>query len=210
LEQCPRAQLVSSWAINERHANAFAFPLDRCRWINDGDCFDIGDRKLIAVRPPTYDSPATRGLFDPRTGVYWAVDCFATPIPGDATVSTFATDVGDLDPDFWWHGTTMFVLNALSPWVKLVDRDKFAATVARVRDLQPQTIVAAHSPVITSPSIERALSQTSNLVDVELPPIPDDSALQHLLAAIQPGPLPEAVNGAVSTAALRDGVPQLR
>src|SRR3954447_2418140 len=76
LTACPNATLVSSWAITERHTNAFEFPLDRCRWINDGDSFDVGDRQLLAVRPPVYDSPATRGLLDQRTGVYWGVDSF--------------------------------------------------------------------------------------------------------------------------------------
>jgi flavorubredoxin len=66
---CPHATLVCSWAITERFANAFELPLGRCRWVNDGDTFDAGDRTLTALRPPTYDSPATRGLFDGSTGV---------------------------------------------------------------------------------------------------------------------------------------------
>ena len=65
----------------ERHTNCFDFPLDRCRWVMDGDSLDIGDRTLQALRPPVFDSPTTRGLFDPTTGVYWAVDTFATPLP---------------------------------------------------------------------------------------------------------------------------------
>ena len=36
MDRCPNATLVSSWAITERHSNTFDFPLDRCRWINDG------------------------------------------------------------------------------------------------------------------------------------------------------------------------------
>ena len=32
------------------------------------------------MRPPIFDSPTTRGLFDPTTGVYWASDSFATPM----------------------------------------------------------------------------------------------------------------------------------
>ena len=81
---CPNATLVCSWAILERHSNAFNFPLERCRWINDGESFDVGDRELLAVRPPLWDSPTTRGLFDRSTGVYWGVDSFACPMPGAA------------------------------------------------------------------------------------------------------------------------------
>jgi hypothetical protein len=78
---CPKAQLVCSWAITERFANAFAFPLERCRWLNDGDTFEAGDRTLMALRPPLYDSPATRGLLDQRTRVYWAADSSPPPSP---------------------------------------------------------------------------------------------------------------------------------
>jgi len=50
---CPNAMLVCSWVITERFANAFGFPLERCRWINDGDSFRAGDRTLVALRPPS-------------------------------------------------------------------------------------------------------------------------------------------------------------
>ncbi|MGH8981987.1 MAG: MBL fold metallo-hydrolase, partial [Acidimicrobiales bacterium] len=75
MERCPQATLVCSWALTERHTNAFNFPLDRCRWLDDGTSFDAGDRQLRLVRPPIYDAPTTRGLFDTTTGVYWASDC---------------------------------------------------------------------------------------------------------------------------------------
>ncbi len=101
---CPKAQLVCNWAMVERHTNCFDFPLERCRWIMHDESFSIGDRTLHAVRPPVFDSPTTRGLFDPTTGVYWAVDTFATPLP-DPHVA-----IADLDPEFWQFGMTMFAL----------------------------------------------------------------------------------------------------
>ena len=95
---CPNARLVCNWAMVERHTNCFNFPLERCRWIMHDESFSIGDRTLHAVRPPVFDSPTTRGLFDPTTGVYWAVDTFATPLP-DPNMG-----IADLDPDFWQFG----------------------------------------------------------------------------------------------------------
>ena len=92
---CPNATLVCNWAMVERHTNCFDFPLQRCRWVMDGESLDIGDRTLLAMRPPVYDSPTTRGLFDPTTGVYWASDAFATPLPDPQM------GIGDLDPEFW-------------------------------------------------------------------------------------------------------------
>ena len=52
----------------------WATPLDRCRFVNDGDAIDAGDRRLVALRPPVFDNPTTRGLFGERTGVLWSVD----------------------------------------------------------------------------------------------------------------------------------------
>ena len=69
LTSCPNARLVCNWAMVERHTNCFDFPLDRCHWVMDGETFDAGDRTLVALRPPVFDSPTTRGLFDPVTGV---------------------------------------------------------------------------------------------------------------------------------------------
>ena len=107
MSACPNAQLVCSWAMIERHTNCFDFPLDRCRWVMHEESFDVGDRTLHALRPPLYDSPTTRGLFDSSTGVYWSVDTFATPLP-DPHVG-----VADLDPEFWDFGMTLFAYGAL-------------------------------------------------------------------------------------------------
>ncbi|HEX6416890.1 MAG TPA: MBL fold metallo-hydrolase [Acidimicrobiales bacterium] len=183
---CPRAELVCSWALTERFANAFDFPLERCRWVNDGDAFDAGDRTLVALRPPTYDSPATRGLLDHSTGVYWAADAFATPVPGGDGATSLAADVADLDADFWWNGMVMFGLHALSPWVSLVDADRFSATVDRVAQHRPATIVSAHSPAITGAGVDQVLALTRRLPGATPPPPPDQVALDDILAAAVP------------------------
>src|SRR5947208_7124847 len=95
---CRNATLVCNWAMVERHTNCFDFPLRRCRWIMDGDTLDVGDRQLLARRPPVFGSPTTRGVFDPTTGVYWSVDTFATPLPDPQMA------IADLDAEFWEFG----------------------------------------------------------------------------------------------------------
>ena len=105
---CRNAHLVCNWAMVERHSNCFDFPLERCRWVMHEESFSVGDRTLHAIRPPIYDSPTTRGLFDPKSGVYWAVDTFATLLPDPEMA------VADLDPDFWSQGMAMFAFGGLS------------------------------------------------------------------------------------------------
>jgi len=182
METCPNATLVCSWALVERFANAYEFPLSRCRWVNHGDAFAAGERTLVALRPPVYDSPTTRGLLDTTTGVYWAVDAFATPVPGGPG-ATPPDHVKELDPEFWWAGMVMYGLHGLSPWLELVEADRYAATV---RDLQKHgmtTIVSAHSPLIDGASVEAAFDMVARLAGAQAPPCPDQSVLEALLGA---------------------------
>ncbi len=181
MEACPNATLVCSWALTERFSNAFGFPLRRCRWLNDGEFLDLGDRRILAVRPPVYDSPATRGFLDQRTGVYWGVDAFATPCPGEPVAT-----VAELDPGFWAEGMAMCIHHALAPWVGLVDRQRFAAEIDRVRALGMSTIATAHSPLITPGSVEDAFTVLRRVPDVAVPPVPDQTVLDMVLAAAAP------------------------
>ena len=174
---CPNATLVCNWAMVERHTNSFDFPLERCRWVMHGEALNVGDRTLHALRPPVFDSPTTRGLFDPTTGVYWAVDTFATPLP-DPQIG-----VGDLDPDFWEFGMTLFALGAVSPWLSMVDEAKFAASVDQVQRLDITTIACCHSPVLDGSDIERAFAHVRQLPSVDPPPLPDQSVLEQIVAA---------------------------
>jgi flavorubredoxin len=182
MEACPNAQLVCNWSMVERHTNCFSFPLERCRWVMDGESLDIGDRTLFAIRPPVFDSPTTRGLFDPTTGVYWGVDTFAAPLPDPKMA------VADLDPEFWQFGLTLFAYGAVSPWMAMVDPAKFAATVDRLRALDITTIAACHPPVIVGRLIDQVLDTVAAFPTVEPPPLPDQSILDQIVAATsQPG-----------------------
>jgi flavorubredoxin len=182
---CPNATLVSSWALTERYSNAFDFPLLRCRWMDDGVTFEAGDRQMKVARPPLYDCPTTRGLFDTKTGVYWASDTFATPVPGGAEADELARDVSELEAEFWNHGMTIFAFNALSPWLSLVDPDRFDAEVQRFADLGIATIISAHSPSITGSNVAAALETMRKLPTTECPPAPDQSVLDLIVAATQ-------------------------
>jgi hypothetical protein len=177
MSACPNAKLVCNWAMIERHTNCFNFPLDRCRWIMDGDSLDVGDRTLLAMRPPVFDSPTTRGLFDPSTGVYWAVDTFATPLP-DPKMS-----IADLDEEFWTFGLTLFALGAVSPWLTMLDPAKYGRYVDGTQNLGITTVAACHSPVIEGDFIAKAFDHVRTLPSVDPPPLPDQSVLDEIIAA---------------------------
>ena len=174
MARCPKATLVCSWGLVERFSNAFAFPLERCRWANDGERFDAGDRTLRAVRPPLYDSPTTRGLLDERSGVYWAADAFATPMP--QPVAT----VADLDAEFWAQGHAMFAHHGLAPWLRLVDDGRFQAGIDRFAALGATAIAGAHTPLVPGSQIPAATELLRVLPTAEVPPAPDQVVLDAI------------------------------
>ena len=177
LTACPNAQLVCNWAMVERHTNGFNFPLDRCRWVMHEETFDVGNRTLAAIRPPVFDSPTTRGLFDPSTGVYWSVDTFATPLLDPKM------GIADLEPDFWRDGMTLFAFGAVSPWLAMTDPGKFGRSVDTVQGLDITTIAGCHTPVIEGAFIQQAFDQVRAFPLADPPPLPDQSALDQVVAA---------------------------
>jgi flavorubredoxin len=177
LDACPNATLVVTWAMTERLGASFGLPRDRLRWVDDRSGFDVGDRVLRTLRPPVYDSPTTRCLFDPTTRVLWASDAFATPMPAEPV-----DRVDDLPPPMWAEGMAMFHHHALCPWLSLVDPDRYLAEVGHLRALDATTIVSAHAPVIAGRSVERALDHLAALPHTEPPPHPDQLMLDTLRA----------------------------
>lgn len=178
MEACPNATLVASWFLCERlSAEGFAVPPTRWRWLGDGESLDIGDRTLGLLRPPLYDSPTTRGLFDPQTGVYWASDCFATPV---AKGTAF---IEELDPNDWTEGFTAFNLWN-SPWVSLVDPEAFGVECRRLEQLRPAAIATCHGPTIEAPNVQRAFDMLRQLPTMAIPPQPGQPTLDDIVAAM--------------------------
>ena len=170
------ATLVSTWFQLERLGGDYELPLDRMRWINDGESFDAGDRKLVAIRPPVFDSPTTRGLFDSKTGVYWASDSFATSVPGPTA------DVSELNSEEWRQGVQMFGM-AVSPWISLTDPNKYAAHVNRLKEVDIKVIAGAHTPPIYGSYTRTAIDMMYDLPFAPAFENPTQADLDAMLAA---------------------------
>lgn len=173
MEAAPNAVAIINWFMQERMGASLEVSPLRQRWVGDNERIEIGDRTLVTVRPPIFDSPTTRGLFDPTTGVYWASDSFATPmlIP--------VHDVSYLDPGFWDEGMATFN-NYVSPWINLTDDRKFQATVDRVEALGASCILGCHTPVIGRDNVDKAIAATRRSPFVEVAPEPDQSVLDQI------------------------------
>ena len=176
LDRCPNAILVTSWTATSRLAGDVPLPMDRLRWVDPGGSWDAGDRTLHVVRPPLFDSPATRGLYDPTTKVLWAVDTFGALVPGAVL------EADDADPDLY-EGSFRLLNQWNTPWLEWLDRDRFAAHLRASAELDLAAVASAHGPVLRGDRIRRAFSDTAALVGEAVPPTPDQAMLDQLLAA---------------------------
>ncbi|MBA2445685.1 MAG: hypothetical protein H0V49_10185 [Nocardioidaceae bacterium] len=140
---------MTTWFGVGRMADHYDIPMPRVRFVRDGDSFDAGDRTFTAVRPPLFDNPVTRGLFDDKTGVYWSVDTFAIPVPHPVE------ELSHLDQRDVEEGLQLGA-RLISPWHAWLDPGKWNAHVDRVQALPIETIASCHAPVIRAPNVDRA------------------------------------------------------
>ncbi len=181
LEMCPNATIVCNWFMAERMGADYLLPIDRMRWVNHGETFRAGDRELLAFIPPTFDSPTTRGLFDPTTGVYWASDSFSSPVTHEVT------NISQLDPGFWRESFSM-MQRTLSPWHQWLDPSRYQAHLDRVRALGATTVATAHGPTLHGAQIASGLELLRELPYLPAAPQPGqadlEAAIRGLLGAI--------------------------
>lgn len=175
LDRCPNATLVASFAITSRLGGDIELPIERMRWLDVGESMDLGDRTLTALRPPMFDSPATRGFFDSTSRVLWAADSFGALVPGAVH------EAAEVPVDLWEQ--SFDTLNSWNtPWLEWVDRDRFAAQVAVTRALAPATIASAHGPVLRDRMIDDALARTLDLAGQPPVPMPGSELLDAIVS----------------------------
>jgi len=179
LDLCPQATLVGNWTMTARLGGDIELPLHRMRWVDAGESFDVGDRTLHLVRPPLFDSPATRGLFDASTGVLWAVDTFGAMVQGAIV------EADDADPDLY-AGTFPALNQWNTPWLEWVDADRFTAHVRQTADLPLTAVASAHGPILRGARIATAFDDTLALTTQPAPPTPGQDMLDALLATFAP------------------------
>jgi flavorubredoxin len=178
MERCVNATLVVNYPIVARLVGDVELPIDRMQWVNEGETLTLSDRALHFVRPPMFDSPSTRAVFDSSTGVMWGADSFAAALPG--TVFEVA-DVPDemLDEHFPLHNQWN------TPWLQWVDRARFDAHVADTASLPVTAWASAHGPVFRGDEqIADALARTRALAGAPMPPLPGQDVLELIQAVL--------------------------
>jgi flavorubredoxin len=174
LERCPNARLVTNFVGIGRMAEEWALPLPRVYVANNGDRFHAGDRELVAIRPPYFDSPATRGLWDAKTGVYYSADAFGAVVPQSCTSAQ------EVPADAYREGFNWFN-RANHPWHVLTDPAKIDAELDVIRRIEPSVIVSAHGPAAHGVS-QHLCDMLSGVSALDPLGLPSQADLDRLLA----------------------------
>lgn len=183
LDAAPGARVVTTFLGAGAMSTEHPLPMDRVYFLNPGQSLDVGDRELHAFRPPLFDNPATVGFYDDRSRTCFSSDCFGGPMP-TADIA-MGPDVGVVHAGEL-RGAQRLWASVDSPWVQLVDSDRFLATVDPLRSMDPDTILSTHLP----PAIGLASQFIETLGTVPgMSPFvgPDQEALQQMLAGFEPG-----------------------
>jgi glyoxylase-like metal-dependent hydrolase (beta-lactamase superfamily II) len=179
LEEAPRVRLVTTFLGYGVLSLFEAVPLDRVYLVNPGESLDVGDRRLVAYKPPTFDNPATTGLYDTRSRALFSSDCFG------ALVQAPADDAESIDADDLRQGQVLWT-SIDSPWLHKVDESKFAAELAEVRRIEPAHVLSSHLPPAQRLT-EVFLSSLAAVPGAEPFVGPNQAALEAMLAGMTQG-----------------------
>jgi flavorubredoxin len=177
LDENPHLRVITSFLGVGIMGLAMPLPMDRVHLVNPGQSVDAGDRRLTAIRPPTFDNPITQGLYDDRSGILFSSDCFG------ALLDDVPESVEDLSDEALWQGQVSWA-TVDSSWLHHVDRAMFAAELHRIRALEPRMILSSHLPAAPGGALDRLLGALASVPDA--PPFvgPDQVALEQMLASV--------------------------
>jgi flavorubredoxin len=178
LERCPNATLIGNFFLVERLGLEKDLPLDRIRCVDHGGRFDAGDRTLHLFRPPIFDGPTTRGLYDPTTATMWIVDSFAGMVDGEEALY----DVHEV-PTGLYEETFRAFNSMVSPWHQWLDPVVYGRHVDEVEAMGVLTAASAHGSVHTGGAVHAAFDRVRCLAAAPITPDPGQPALDEMLVA---------------------------
>jgi len=175
LSENPKLKVVTTF-LGVGIMSLFApVPMDRVYLVNPGQQLTVGDRTLTAVKPPTFDNPATTGFHDSKSGAFFSSDCFGAVL---ADVPRNATELSDQDLR---QGQVLWA-TVDAPWLHKVDRALFAKELHGIRSMEPSMVLSSHLPAAPGTMTERLLASLE-VVPGAAPFVgPDQAALQQMLA----------------------------
>ncbi len=181
LAEAPRAKVVTTFLGLGRYSLRGALPPERVFLLNPGQSLDVGDRRLIALRPPTFDAPETTAIFDSKTRTLFSSDCFGAVVqqPADDAMSLGSAALRD-------GGVLWTTID--SPWLHNTEQRVLDRMLQAIQGLQPDWVLSSHLP--PARGIVDTLLGNIAMARAASPWVGPDQAA--LMAAMTPPPPPRA------------------
>ncbi|MGW0039314.1 MBL fold metallo-hydrolase [Gordonia sp. NPDC003376] len=184
LDAAPHARLITTFGAVGTLSCERPVPLDRVYFLNPGESIDVGDRRLVAFRPPLFDNPCTVGCYDPRSSTCFTSDCLGAPLSSahlaTADDATAITESELVAAQQLWASVD-------SPWVRLVDPGKYLPAVHSLRSFGADQLLSTHLPPVMRHT-DIAFDMLAGAPDVAEFSAPDQGALEALLASFESAP----------------------
>ena len=174
LRTAPRAMVITNFLGMGKLAMQ-GVPAERIFLLNPGQHFDVGDRRLKAIAPPSYDAPETMAVFDDKSHSLFSSDCFGALMNSPYETANHIPPEALRQGCIGWAGVD-------APWLKQISPEKLLTALGKLRLLEVQTVLSCHLP----PAYGMINLLCQNLVDtLEAPAFigPDQAALEKILAA---------------------------
>lgn len=174
LDAAPRARVVTTF-VGMAKMGLVGLPTDRVYLLNPGQSLDVGDRKLLAVKPPTFDAPETTALFDEKTRTLFSADSFGAVLdePAEAAETVGAERLRD--------GMTLWA-TVDAPWLNVVEEAGFRRVLNGLQKLDATRLLSSHLPAATrmDPFVETLVAAREATPFVG----PDQAALEAMMAGL--------------------------
>lgn len=156
-------------------------PLDRAYLVNPGQAISVGDRRLRAFRPPTFDNPSTTGFRDESSGVVFSSDCFGALLQ---EVPRRADELSDED----LRAGQQVWATVDAPWLHAVDAATLTKHLDSVRAMEPALVLSSHLPPAPGDLVDRMVANLAGVPEAEPFVGPDQQAMEQMMAAMMSAP----------------------
>jgi flavorubredoxin len=172
----PRLRVMTSFLSVGFLSLSTPLPMDRLHLVKPGETLKVGHRTLHALRPPTFDNPATTGFYDEQSGILFSSDCFG------ALLSKPSRNAEDLSESDLREGQ-IFWTTLDSPWIHKAEVGALATELELVRKMEPRMILSSHLPAARGDMAERLLGSVAAARTAQPFVAPSQVDLERMLAA---------------------------
>jgi glyoxylase-like metal-dependent hydrolase (beta-lactamase superfamily II) len=173
LKLAPQARVITNF-LGMAKMGLLERDVSRVQLIGPGEELDLGDRKLVPLKPPYYDAPETTGFFDTKTRVLFSADAFGALLPGAET------DAAAIDHETLREGMLKWAAID-APWLSTADPVAFGGLLRNIERLDPSAIISGHLPVARGVT-GRLARNLNEALSAGVFDVPDHDTFERLIA----------------------------